>query len=202
LISITEQIVVPSPRERVWAVISDPAQVVSCISGADLGEAHDDGSFDATLSVKFATVRVRFAARVSLDLTPVEHEGRLSARGRDGQGATRFSAQATFQVREGTPAGTSLVELAGQIQLNGKLAGLVEAGAQAVVARMTRDFTAQLIARCAEPVAGLVLVPETARPSAESDSRAGLLTRLRTSLWARIPHPFTAKTKETPRAQA
>ncbi|MEK8169423.1 SRPBCC domain-containing protein [Streptomyces sp. M19] len=98
MITIDEEIAVPAPPGRVWEVISDPAEVVSCINGAELGESHDDGSFDGTLVVKFGAVRVRFGARVSLDLDEPEREGRLSARGRDGQGAARFTAHATFRV--------------------------------------------------------------------------------------------------------
>jgi carbon monoxide dehydrogenase subunit G len=203
LISITEQIAVPSPRDRVWAVISDPAQVVSCINGAEVGQAHEDGSFDATLTVKFAAVRVRFAARVSLELSPEEFDGRLNARGRDGQGATRFSASATFWVREAATPGQSLVDLAGQIELTGKLAGLVEAGANAVVARMARDFTTRLIARCTEPVEPAPAEsPEPVEPApAESAESAERLNDRPTARrrwervlawWSdRIRHPFS-----------
>ncbi|NKQ53176.1 SRPBCC family protein [Amycolatopsis sp. K13G38] len=148
MIEIDEEIAVPAPPERVWQVVSDPAEVVSCISGAELGDSHDDGSFDGTLVVKFSAVRVRFGARVSLDLDEPEREGRLSARGRDGQGATRFGAHATFRVT-GDQAGGARVHMAGEVNLAGKLASLIEAGAGAVVSRMTKDFTDELIRRCA-----------------------------------------------------
>lgn len=88
MISIAEKIDVPSPPARVWETISDPSAVVSCIGGAELGESHDDGSFDGVLVVRFGGIRVRFAARITLELDQDEREGRLTARGRDGQGAT------------------------------------------------------------------------------------------------------------------
>ncbi|WP_217169366.1 SRPBCC family protein [Streptomyces sp. AC512_CC834] len=148
MIEINEEIAVPAPPGRVWEVISDPAEVVSCIYGAELGASHDDGSFDGTLVVKFGAVRVRFGARVSLDLDEDAREGRLSARGRDGQGATRFNAQATFRVVEDRP-GTTRVHVAGEVKLAGRLASVIEAGAGAVVGRMTKDFTDELVRRCA-----------------------------------------------------
>lgn len=154
MITITEDIDVPGPPARVWAVVSDPAEVVSCISGAELGQSHEDGSFDGTLVVKFGAVRVRFGARVSLELDAPGREGRLSARGKDGQGATRFNAHATFSVAE-TAAG-SRVGVRGEVKLSGKLAPVIEAGAGAVVSRMTKEFSAELVRRCAgeqpEPV--------------------------------------------------
>ena len=151
MISVQEEIAVPSPRSRVWDVVSNPSDVVSCIAGAELGAAHDDGSFDGALVVRFGAIRVRFAARITLELNPAEFEGRLSARGGDGQGATRFQGGATFRVVEDPTAGGSQVIMDGEVTLRGKLASIVESGAGVVVSRMTKDFTARLIALCGEP---------------------------------------------------
>ncbi|GAA3442711.1 SRPBCC family protein [Planomonospora venezuelensis] len=183
MITITEEIAVPSTPSRVWEIISDPAEVVSCISGAELGASHEDGSFDGTLVVKFGAVRVKFAAVVALELDPETLEGRLTARGRDGQRATRFTAEATFRVRQGD--GETRVQVDGEISLNGKLASLVEAGAGAVVSRMTKEFSDQLIQRCAperapEAAPGIALVTTTTTPPARS-----LFGRLR-AWWARL----------------
>lgn len=173
MISIKEEIAVPSPPARVWEVISNPADVVSCISGAELGAAHDDGSFDGTLVVKFGAVRVRFAARVTLELATDEWEGRLSARGRDGQRATRFTADATFRVVQGDGPVETRVAVNGEITINGKLASVVESGAGTVVARMTKEFSEQLLLRCAGPV-----ITATPRP-------IGLSARFR-AWWMRL----------------
>lgn len=150
MITIEEGIAVPAAPERVWAVVSDPAQVVSCISGAELGESHDDGSFDGTLVVRFGAIRVRFGARLTLDLDETGREGRLAARGRDGQGATRFAAAATFHVVADPATGGSRVRMSGEVSLTGKLASVIESGAGAVVSRMTKDFAAALVSRCAD----------------------------------------------------
>ncbi|MFG2427436.1 SRPBCC domain-containing protein [Streptomyces sp. NPDC048590] len=176
MISITEEIAVPSPPERVWQVISDPSAVVSCIGGAELGPSHDDGSFDGTLAIRFGGLRVKFAARVSLDLDEPEHRGVLSARGADGQGATRFSAGATFRVSEGETPGTSRVFCDGEIKLNGKLAKLIESGAGMVVSRMTKEFTEQLVSACAvpaEPLPPAPAEPTTQAPAAHPATGRG-----------------------------
>jgi carbon monoxide dehydrogenase subunit G len=189
LISINEKIVVTSPPERVWEVISDPSAVVSCIGGAELGPSHDDGSFDGTLAIRFGGLRVKFAARVALDLDESAHEGRLTARGADGQGATRFNASATFRVVEGDAPGTSWVFCDGEIKLNGKLAKLIESGAGAVVSRMTKDFTDQLLLRCAAPNSAPDSAPEAAPASVPEAATVaqprptGLFARLR-AWWA------------------
>jgi carbon monoxide dehydrogenase subunit G len=159
LITIAEEIPVPVSSGQVWKVVSDPSEVVSCISGAELGESHEDGSFDGTLVVKFGAVRVRFAARVSLELNESELEGRLTAQGRDGQAATRFSAHATFRVSEDEQANGSRVRVDGEIKLAGKLASLIESGASAVVSRMTKEFSEELVRRCAGDEAATAPAP-------------------------------------------
>ncbi|MFD8565862.1 SRPBCC family protein [Streptomyces sp. NPDC059639] len=184
MITITEEIDVPSPPDRVWEVISDPSAVVSCIGGAELGASHDDGSFDGTLAIRFGGIRVKFAARISLELDEAAHEGRLTARGADGQGATRFSASATFRVVEADAPGGSRVFCDGEIKLNGKLAKLIESGAGAVVSRMTKEFTARLVETCAPP-AGKPATAEAGTPApiaaapAPAPRPAGLFARLR-----------------------
>ncbi|MFJ4632992.1 SRPBCC domain-containing protein [Streptomyces sp. NPDC088847] len=185
MISINEKIVVTSPPERVWEVISDPSAVVSCIGGAELGPSHDDGSFDGTLAIRFGGLRVKFAARVALDLDESAHEGRLTARGADGQGATRFNASATFRVVEGDAPGTSWVFCDGEIKLNGKLAKLIESGAGAVVSRMTKDFTDQLLLRCAAPDSAPGSAPDSVPETATvaQPRPTGLFARLR-AWWA------------------
>ncbi|MGW5171733.1 SRPBCC family protein [Streptomyces nodosus] len=171
MISIAEKIDVPSPPARVWEIISDPSAVVSCIGGAELGESHDDGSFDGVVVVRFGGIRVRFAARITLELDQDEREGRLTARGRDGQGATRFSGGAVFRVSENPANGGTQVAMTGEMNLSGKLAPLIESGAGVVVSRMTREFSAALVERCALPDAiasgptadesGTVAVPDS-----------------------------------------
>lgn len=196
MITVKEEIAVPSPRARVWTVVSNPADVVSCISGAELGEAHEDGSFDGALVVRFGAIRVRFAARIALELDEPEFEGRLTARGGDGQGATRFRGEATFRVVEDEAAGGSLVLMNGEVTLTGKLASLVESGAGVVISRMTKDFTAKLIAKCAAgeaadgtaPAAtGEAPVPAVAAAGTTSAAATGTTTAAGTTIAAPRP---------------
>jgi carbon monoxide dehydrogenase subunit G len=193
LISITETIAVPSPRKRVWEVISSPADVVSCIAGAELGEEHEDGSFDGTLVVKFGAVRVRFGARVHLELDEDAFEGRLTARGKDGQAATRFTAEAGFRVVEDGTG--SKVAMDGEITLTGKLTSLIEAGAGVVVSRMTKDFSARLVELCAGPAE-----PETpaaaAAPAAAAPARPATFAARIRAWWSALWSGRSARTRQ------
>ncbi|MGH8647992.1 MAG: SRPBCC domain-containing protein, partial [Burkholderiales bacterium] len=144
-----ERIEVPSAPRTVWSVLSDPHEVVGCVPGAALGAEQEDGSFDATLTVKFGPAKVAFRARVALELDEAAMSGRVLARGRDDKGGTRIRSNLTFKVEERAEPAGSVIPIEAQVEIAGKLASLVEGGATLVVKRMTREFTERLAARCA-----------------------------------------------------
>lgn len=150
MIEINEQFDVPSaPPRVVWDLLSDPHAVVGCVPGAALGEAHEDGTFDGTLTVKFGPAKVTFRARIELAIDEAAMTGSVTARGKDNQGGTRFRATMSFKVTEQTEPPGSTVLIEGENEISGKLAGLVEAGAKIVIKRMSADFAENLAARCA-----------------------------------------------------
>ena len=148
MIEINERFEVPNASPRVvWALLSDPNDVVNCVPGATLGEKHEDGTFDGALTVKFGPARVTFRARIELELDDAAMTGSVTARGKDSQGGTRFRATMAFNVKEseGEP-GTSVL-INGENEISGKLAGIVEAGAKIVIKRMSAEFAENLQAR-------------------------------------------------------
>jgi uncharacterized protein len=150
MIEIKEQFEVPgAPPRKVWDLLSDPHDVVECVEGASLGEQHEDGSFDGSLTVKFGPARVTFRATIELDLDGDAMVGRVISRGKDSQGGTRFRATMSFRVIENPQIDGSTVLVEGENEITGKLAGIVEAGAKIVVKRMSADFAQKLAARCA-----------------------------------------------------
>ena len=150
MIEINEQFDVPGAAPRfVWDLLSDPHDVVGCVPGAALGEEHEDGSFDGSLTVKFGPAKVTFKARIELVLNEAEMHGSVTSRGKDNQGGTRFRAAMKFKVEENPELPGSKVVITGENEISGKLAGLVEAGAKIVIKRMSADFAENLAARVA-----------------------------------------------------
>jgi carbon monoxide dehydrogenase subunit G len=151
MIEISERFEVPcASRQLVWDLLSDPHAVVGCIPGAELGEEHEDGSFDGSLAVKFGPAKVTFRAHIELELDDAAMTGRVTSRGKDNQGGTRFRATMAFKVIEHPEQQGTIVEIDGENEISGKLAGLVESGAKFVIKRMSADFAANLAARCSE----------------------------------------------------
>ena len=100
MIEVREQVEVPAPARAVWAILSNPGAVVDCVPGAALGEQHEDGTFDATLLVKFGPAKVTFRARVAVAFDAAAMSGRVNSKGKDNQGGTRFNATMGFRVVE------------------------------------------------------------------------------------------------------
>jgi uncharacterized protein len=149
MIEVNERIEVASPPGVVWALLSDPRAVIDCVPGAALGEQLEDGSYNATLVVKFGPAKVTFQAKVTLEFDSAAMGGRVSSRGKDNQGGTRVKTTMTFKVIQGAAPGTSVIPIDAQVEISGRLASLVESGAALVTKRMTGEFTERLAARLA-----------------------------------------------------
>jgi carbon monoxide dehydrogenase subunit G len=149
MIEVNERIEVASPPGVVWALLSDPRAVVDCVPGAVLGEQQEDGSYNATLVVKFGPAKVTFHSKVALEYDSAAMSGRVSSRGKDNQGGTRVKSAMAFKVMAGAAPGTSVIPIDAQVEISGRLASLVESGASLVVKRMTGEFTERLAARLA-----------------------------------------------------
>jgi len=148
MIEIREQIGVPAPTRRVWGLLSDPRAVVDCVPGAALGEQHEDGSYDATLMVKFGPAKVTFRAQAAVEFDDVAMAGRVTSKGKDKQGGTRFTATMNFKIVEQAETPGSAILIDAEVDIGGRLATLVESGAALVVKRMTSEFSERLAARC------------------------------------------------------
>jgi esterase/lipase/carbon monoxide dehydrogenase subunit G len=149
MIEINEEFTVAASPDVVYSVLSDPHAVVECVQGAELGETHEDGTFDSSIVIKFSALRIKFLGRVGLDLHGAERRGTMTASGKDGQGGTKFNVTAEFSVADGSEQGTSFVTTKGDVEIRGKLAGMIEGAASAVTQRMAGEFVAALSLRCA-----------------------------------------------------
>ena len=151
MIEIRERFDVPASPERVWSILSDPEAVVGCVPGASIVGREDDGTLDTSVAVKFGPTRVTFRAKALLDLDEATRTGTISAQGKDSIGGTRMRSTATFGVTPGPGEQGSHVAIDGTVEVQGRLASLIEGGASVVVKKMAGDFAERLAARCSVP---------------------------------------------------
>ncbi|WP_162940087.1 SRPBCC domain-containing protein [Gryllotalpicola protaetiae] len=148
MIRIAERVAVDASVDEVWKVLSDLPTVVSCIPGAELLGDGPDG-FEVAITVRFGPMRIGFSGSGTVDFDERERSGRVEGKGRDRRGATKTTASGVFAV---VPAGEAASEITadGEVRLSGPLVGVVERGAQFVVAGMARDFAKAVAARCGQ----------------------------------------------------
>lgn len=151
MIEIRERFDVPASPERVWAILSDPEAVVGCVPGASIVGREEDGTLDTSVAVKFGPTRVTFRAKALLNLDEAARTGTMSAQGKDSIGGTRMRSTARFGVTPGPGGLGSHVAIDGTVEVQGRLASLIEGGASVVVKRMAGDFAERLAARCLQP---------------------------------------------------
>jgi carbon monoxide dehydrogenase subunit G len=149
VIEVNERIEVQSAPRAVWAILSDPHAVAECVPGAALGEKQEDGSYDASLVIKFGPAKVTFRASFTLELNEAAMSGQVVSKARDNQGGTRVKTTMSFKVVEGATPGSAAIPIEAQVEISGKLASLVESGAGLVVKHMTKEFSERLAAKLA-----------------------------------------------------
>ncbi len=147
MIEVNERIEVSASPRAVWEILSDPRAVVECVEGAELGEKQEDGSYDATLVVKFGPARVSFKAKVAVEYDSASMSGSVLARGKEGIGGTRVQSSMKFSVTGQDDPPSATVPITAEVEISGKLASLIETGANLVTKRMVADFTEKLTAR-------------------------------------------------------
>jgi carbon monoxide dehydrogenase subunit G len=148
MIEVNERIEVGSTPQAVWAILSDPGAVVECVEGATLGDKQEDGSFDAKMAVKFGPAKVSFTANVLVEYDEANKSGSVTARGKDGISGTRFKTSMQFKVEGQDTPPKSAIPIKAECELSGRLAHLIESGANLVIKRMTGSFAEKLADKC------------------------------------------------------
>ena len=148
-IKINETIAVAAAPATVWAFISDPHQVASCLPGAVIEGQREDGSYDAAMVLQFGPLKVALRANAILTLDPATMTGTIVTRGKDAQGGVRVGANTRFAV-VAVESGSDIM-IDATVELSGKLASVIGAGAPIVTKRLAKTFAGQLAEKLTAP---------------------------------------------------
>src|SRR3989304_9364337 len=77
----------PAPREKVWAALLDPAQLVTAMPGCEKLEAIGEGEYRAILKVGVAAVKGTFEGKVRLSNLEPPSRYKMAVEGSGGAGA-------------------------------------------------------------------------------------------------------------------
>lgn len=84
---ITKSFDVNAPADAVWAFLTDPYRVASCLPGAAVTGKVDDTTYTGTITVKVGPVTASYRGKMHFDrLDPEAREAELSASGQETKG--------------------------------------------------------------------------------------------------------------------
>ena len=68
---LSDEVIIPAPRETVWKALNDPEVLSQCIPGCESITKHSDTEMEAKVTVKMGPVKATFKGAVTLsDLDP------------------------------------------------------------------------------------------------------------------------------------
>ncbi|HEX8879411.1 MAG TPA: SRPBCC family protein [Candidatus Acidoferrum sp.] len=113
---------VPEPAEKVWAILSDPRKVATCVPGAQITEQVEEKSYQGTISVKVGPSVTNYKGDVQIvRVDPQAHEIEILGKGRDVRGRGSASMKMTGRLRALPNGGTEIASVS-EVNIVGILA--------------------------------------------------------------------------------
>lgn len=138
---------VDEPIAKVWANLSNPAEIVSCVPGAELTEAVDDRNYKGGVTMKFGPIKASYDGEIEIvELDEANHTIVMNGKGLDskGKGSAEMTMKGQLQEKDG---GTE-VDFAMDVSIQGMLAQfgsrLIQDVSNQVLNQFIGNFKSQL----------------------------------------------------------
>ena len=140
-VTIEKKFEVLDPVEKVWAFLSDPRKVVTCLPGAQITERVDEHTYKGAISVKVGPSVSDYKGQVQIvRMDPAAHEIEIVGKGQDTRGKGSASMKMTGKLRSLDNGGTEVVSKS-ELSLAGILAQMGGRMIQEVSNIMFNQFT-------------------------------------------------------------
>ncbi|RTL67924.1 MAG: 2Fe-2S iron-sulfur cluster binding domain-containing protein [Hyphomicrobiales bacterium] len=134
----------PHPREAVWALMSDPVAVATCIPGLSLEPQRPDGTFPGRMEIALGPVKASFSGLGTVEAHPAEYRQVIEGRGGDKRSGSQASGKADYRLlADGADA--TRVEVALSYVLAGPLAQIGRAAIVRDLVRRVGEAFAQTV---------------------------------------------------------
>lgn len=148
---IEKTVQVSEPIEKVWAFLSDPRKVATCVPGAKITEQVDEKTYKGTISVKVGPALSEYSGELQiLRIDPENHEIELLGKGRDVRGRGSASMKMTGKLRVVDGGSTEMTSVS-EVNLVGIVAQMGARVITEVSNVMFGQFTKNLQARLQQP---------------------------------------------------
>ncbi|KAA1056774.1 SRPBCC family protein [Azospirillum argentinense] len=146
--TMTQTLAVNFPRARVWPLLGDVEQVMSCMPGASLTKPREGDRIFGQMRVKLGPIAAAFAGEGTLTMDEATHTGVIHGQGTDPKNNSRAKADVTFAVVEEGPG--TRIDLTVDFTLTGVLAQFSRGAiVQEIANRLTAEFARNLEAKLA-----------------------------------------------------
>jgi len=103
---------VGQPVEKVWAFLSDPRKVATCVPGAQITDQVDEKTYKGTIKVKVGPSVTDYSGEVQVvRLDPQNHEIEILGKGQDVRGRGSASMKMTGKLRVLDHGGTEVTSV-------------------------------------------------------------------------------------------
>lgn len=142
-IRIEKTFTVKARPEKVWAFLTDPEKVASCLPGAAITEKVDDRTYAGTMKVKLGPVSASYKGRLRFDrLDPEARVAELSGGGEETKG--KGGAQMKMTSRLAEKDGGTEVQVVSDVEVTGILAQFGRGMIDDVSDQMFEKFTGRM----------------------------------------------------------
>jgi carbon monoxide dehydrogenase subunit G len=172
MISLSEEVTIPAPPERVWPLLSDPAVVASCIPGAQLTAAGEGGAYQGTVRVKFGPTVATFRGEAKLAYDHAARRCTIEGRGIDGRGQSRAVASGVVTASGGA---ATVLKVEGSFNVTGPLETFANAGGVHVARALLGEFAQNMAKLAATEAPVPAAEPASAPPPPTAELKGGAL---------------------------
>lgn len=140
---IEQRFSIGAPPDRVWAFLTDPYQVASCLPGAAITEKVDERTYLGTITVKVGPVTASYKGKIRFErLDAGQWEAELVGQGQDvkGKGGAEMRMRSRLRSKDG---GTE-VTVASEVNISGILAQMGRGMIESVSNQIFQQFAAAM----------------------------------------------------------
>ena len=166
-VTLENTFTVDQPIERVWAFLSDPHKIATCMPGAEILEVLDDKTYRGAVKLKLGPFSAQFQGDLVIErLDAAAREMRMVGKGKDTKGTGSATMTITGKLSAQPGGGTQMISQS-DLVISGKMAQFGARMIEDVSKSMFSKFTAALTERLAAEAGG-VQIP--AAPQADAIS--------------------------------
>ena len=144
--------IVAAPRERVFAEITNPALMASCVPGCEAIEVVDPKTYRARVLVEVGPIKARFNLIVEVKSEEAPSRVVSVTRGEEGTRASVISANSELRL-EPTAEGATTVHYLSEVSVTGRLGkfglGMMKKKAEQLGAKFAENFRGKIEAAAA-----------------------------------------------------